>query len=46
MISSEMRLARFDGIENPTPMLPDCESELEELLDALAIATLMPMSLP
>src|SRR5690554_6192712 len=40
--SSATRFARFDGIENPTPILPAVSEEL----DAVAIATLMPMSSP
>ena len=43
--SSETRLARLDGIEKPTPMLPDW-LPLELLPPALAMATLMPISSP
>ena len=41
MISSDTRWAMFDGIEKPTPMEPDSSA-----LPAVAMATLMPMSLP
>ena len=37
-----MRCARLDGMANPIPMLPDCPA----LLPAVAIATLMPITLP
>ncbi len=44
MISLEMRLAMSEGIEKPTPMLPDCPPDDDP--PALAMATLMPISLP
>ncbi len=44
MISLAMRWAKFDGIAKPTPMLPLCPLPVE--LPALAMATLIPMTLP